>query len=93
MLITRARRLSCHDSQFSGYRAGIESMRSTVPKPIGARLNTEINNALASTPVKEKLTGFGYELVGGSSEQFEAFFRKENVKWSDVVRRSGARID
>jgi tripartite-type tricarboxylate transporter receptor subunit TctC len=43
-------------------------MPARVPKPISTRLNTEITKALASTPVKEKLSGFGYELVGGSSE-------------------------
>jgi len=64
-----------------------------VPKPIVARLNAEINKALVSQLAVEKLGGAGYELVGGSQEQFTAHVRKEIAKWADVVKRSGAKID
>lgn len=66
---------------------------SGVPKTIVARLNTEINNALASTTLKEKFSAISYELVGGTPEQFDAFVRKEIAKWADVIKRSGAKVD
>ena len=46
-----------------------------VPKAIGARLNAEINKALVAQTAKELLAGSGYELVGGTPEQFDAFLR------------------
>ena len=64
-----------------------------VAKPIVARLNKEINQALVSQLAVEKLGGSGYELVGGTQEQFTAHVKKEIAKWADVVKRSGAKID
>ena len=64
-----------------------------VPKAIIAKLNAEINKALAVPALREKFAAIGYELVGGTPEQFGAFARNEVVKWADVVKRSGAKID
>ena len=64
-----------------------------VPAGIVTRLNAEINKALASSAAKELLAGIGYELVGGTPEPFAAFVKKEVAKWTDVVKRSGARVD
>jgi tripartite-type tricarboxylate transporter receptor subunit TctC len=64
-----------------------------VPKTIVARLNAGINQVLASPALKEKYFAIGYELVGGTPEQFDAFVRKEIAKWADVVKRSGAKVD
>jgi tripartite-type tricarboxylate transporter receptor subunit TctC len=64
-----------------------------VPAPIVAALNAEVNKALVSTAAKERLGASGYELVGGSAEQFAALVRKETAKWGEVVRRTGAKID
>ena len=64
-----------------------------VPNPISARLNAEINSALAAAAVKELLAGNGYELVGGTPEQFTELVRKEIAKWADVVKRTGAKVD
>jgi tripartite-type tricarboxylate transporter receptor subunit TctC len=62
-------------------------------KPLVARLNTEINTALASSSAKERLGGVGYELVGGTTEQFTGLVKRELAKWADVVKRTGAKID
>jgi tripartite-type tricarboxylate transporter receptor subunit TctC len=64
-----------------------------VPKAIVARLNAEINKALATSAVREKLPEMGLELVGGTPEQFAAHIKRETAKWADVVKRSGAKID
>jgi tripartite-type tricarboxylate transporter receptor subunit TctC len=64
-----------------------------VAKGIVARLNAEINKALASTTMKDTIAAMGYELVGGTPEQFTAHVRKEIAKWADVVRRTGAKVD
>jgi tripartite-type tricarboxylate transporter receptor subunit TctC len=64
-----------------------------VPKPIIARLNAEINTALASQSAKERLAGSGYDLVGGTPEQFTELVSREIAKWADVVKRTGAKLD
>jgi tripartite-type tricarboxylate transporter receptor subunit TctC len=66
---------------------------SGVPNPIVLRLNTEINKALVSQSVQERLGGSGYDLVGGTSEQFAALIKRETVKWGDVIKRTGAKPD
>ena len=64
-----------------------------VPKTIVERLNAEVNTALASASAKEKLGSLGYDLVGGSTEQFTKLVRSEIAKWAEVVKRTGARLD
>jgi tripartite-type tricarboxylate transporter receptor subunit TctC len=64
-----------------------------VPKPIVARLNSEINKAIATQSLKEKFAQIGSESAGGTPEQFGALIRKESAKWAEVVKRSGAKVD
>jgi tripartite-type tricarboxylate transporter receptor subunit TctC len=64
-----------------------------VPKAIIARLNAELNKALATPSVRDKLPEMGLEIVGGTPEQYAAHIKSEAVKWADVVKRSGAKID
>lgn len=66
---------------------------SGVPKMIVERLNTEINKAVVSPAAKERLGAVGYELVGGTVEQFTALVNREITKWADVVKRTGAKVD
>ncbi len=64
-----------------------------VPKAIIARLNAELNKALATATVREKLPEMGLEIVGGTPEQYAAHIKSESVKWADVVKRAGAKVD
>ena len=63
------------------------------PKPIVTKLNTEINKALQSPTLKERYAAIEAEPVGGTPEQFAAFVKKETVKWAEVVKKSGAKLD
>ena len=64
-----------------------------VAKPVVAKMNAEVNRALQGPVLKEKFTGIGYEIVGGTPEQLTEFVRKEIAKFADIAKRSGARID
>jgi len=64
-----------------------------VPKAIIARLNAELNKALTTPSVRDKLPEMGLEIVGGTPEQYAAHIKSETVKWADVVKRSGAKVD
>jgi tripartite-type tricarboxylate transporter receptor subunit TctC len=63
------------------------------PPDIVRRLNTEIVKIINSPDVQKKLLELGAEPVGNSSEEFAALVKAEVVKWGDVVKKSGARID
>ena len=66
---------------------------AATPAPVIARINTEMNAALASSELKERLATQGVEARGGKPEEFAAFLRAEIPKWSKVVRDSGAKAD
>jgi len=63
------------------------------PPEIVKRLNVEIVKILNMPDVKEKILALGAEPVGDTSEQFTAYVKAEVVKWSDVVKKSGAKVD
>ena len=63
------------------------------PPEIVKRLNTEIVKIINMPDVREKLLALGAEPVGDTSEQFTAYVKTEVVKWSDVVKKSGAKVD
>ena len=64
-----------------------------VPKAIIAKLNAEINKAVATPTLKEKFAAIGSESAGGTPEQFGELIRKDSAKWAEVVQRSGAKVD
>jgi tripartite-type tricarboxylate transporter receptor subunit TctC len=64
-----------------------------MPPMILAKLNAEINRAIASSSLREKFATIGSEPMSGTPAQFGEFIRRENAKWADVVKRSGAKID
>jgi tripartite-type tricarboxylate transporter receptor subunit TctC len=59
------------------------------PKEIVARLNAEINKALASPELVEHLRSEGADVVGGTPEQFRAFLKSEVDRWAPVVKAAG----
>ena len=64
-----------------------------IPRAVVMKLNAEINRALVSAAVRERFAAIGAEPAPGSPEQFRELIRREDVKWREVVKRSGARID
>jgi tripartite-type tricarboxylate transporter receptor subunit TctC len=63
------------------------------PKPIVDRLYNEISKVLKLPDIRERLLRDGIEPVGSTPEQFTEHTIKEAVKWSKVVKDSGARVD
>jgi tripartite-type tricarboxylate transporter receptor subunit TctC len=62
-------------------------------RAIVTRLNNEINRALQSPVLKERYAAIQAEPVGGTPEQFAEYVKKETVKWAEVVKKSGAKLD
>jgi tripartite-type tricarboxylate transporter receptor subunit TctC len=63
------------------------------PPAIVQRLNMEINAILKDSGVKSALNAQGFELVGGTPEDFAKLIRSESTKWAPVIIKTGARID
>jgi tripartite-type tricarboxylate transporter receptor subunit TctC len=64
-----------------------------MPKEIVSRLNAEVRAALASPAVRERFKALGAETAPSTPEEFRELSRRETVKWAQVVKYSGARID
>jgi tripartite-type tricarboxylate transporter receptor subunit TctC len=63
------------------------------PRPIIDKLNQELNLALDDEGVRNKLMGMGSEILKSTPDEFAAFIRKENERWSKLVRDTGAQVD
>lgn len=63
------------------------------PASIVTRLNTEVNKVLKMKEVQEKIGAEGGDAQGSTPEEFAALIRSDIVKWGQVVKDSGAKID
>jgi tripartite-type tricarboxylate transporter receptor subunit TctC len=63
------------------------------PAPAVARIAREVAAALRSGPTRERMEQLGYAPVGGSPEEFAAFFAAELPRVAELVRISGASVD
>src|SRR5437762_3749950 len=59
------------------------------PHPIIQRLNTEINAILKDPSVKSALNAQGFDLIGGTPEDFANLIRSESEKWAPVIKKTG----
>jgi tripartite-type tricarboxylate transporter receptor subunit TctC len=63
------------------------------PKPIVARINKALNEALQSPQLVKSLNAAGADPVGGTSDAFARVVASDHAKWARVVKESGARVD
>jgi tripartite-type tricarboxylate transporter receptor subunit TctC len=61
-----------------------------LPKDVLAKIAGETQKAMADPEVRKRLGSQGFEVVGGTPEQFAAFIRAETQKWGEIVRLTGA---
>src|SRR5689334_1137590 len=66
---------------------------AATPAAIVQRLNAEINAILKDPDVKAKLNAQGFELIGGTPEDFARLIKSDSDKWAPVIAKTGARID
>jgi len=63
------------------------------PAPIVQRLNTEINAVLKLPDVVQKMHGFGFELIGGTPDDFAKLIHADVERWAPVIKRLGLKVD
>ena len=66
---------------------------SATPKDVIVKLNQEIAKAFRSADMRERLAREGTEVVAGSPEEFDIFFRAETAKWAQVIKQAGIQLD
>jgi tripartite-type tricarboxylate transporter receptor subunit TctC len=66
---------------------------SGTPAPVIAKLNSEYLRALHAPEVRERLEGFGFEVVGNTPEQFASRMRSESQRLARVIDESGAKLE
>ncbi|TMH06258.1 MAG: tripartite tricarboxylate transporter substrate binding protein [Betaproteobacteria bacterium] len=66
---------------------------AATPRAIIQRLNAEINAIVKDPAVKSALNAQGFELVGGTPEDFARLISSESGKWAPVIVKTGAKID
>lgn len=71
---------------------GLQAPAAT-PRPIIEQISAACDKVVHEPAVAAKLRDLGGEPVGGSPESFQKFIDAEIVKWADVVKRSGARVE
>lgn len=84
------------ESGLAGYEIGSWQgvfAPAATPPAIVRRLNTEIVKIINAPDVQAKLLGLGAEPVANTSDEFAALVKAEVIKWGDVVRKSGAKVD
>ena len=64
-----------------------------VPAPIAALLHREITAVLQIPLVRTRLTEEGGDVVGGTPGEFADFIARETVKWVQVVKAAGVKVE
>lgn len=84
------------ESGYPGFEAsvwyGFIAPAST-PKPIVSRLHDEVQKALQSKEVRDRLANAGGEVLPGSSEQFASLIRSERQRYAKLVREANIKPD
>lgn len=63
------------------------------PEPVVAKLHTALVEVLKEDDVKQRFDDLGAQAVGSTPAEFGAFLKKEDSKWSEVVRKGNIKID
>ena len=83
----------------SGYKDFVVSVwwgvmgPSAMPREVITYLNREIVAGLASPEMKERMQTMSAQPIGGTPEQFAAFFAAETKRWAPIVKASGAKAE
>jgi tripartite-type tricarboxylate transporter receptor subunit TctC len=84
------------ETGFPGFEAsvwyGLVAPAAT-PKPIVQKLHEEVQKALQSKEVRERMNAVGGEVVPGSSEMFTNLIRSERARYSKLVREANIQPD
>ncbi len=64
-----------------------------IPPAITARLNAEVVKMFADPPFAQRIIDQGQEPQSSTPAQLVAHMRAESVRWSDVIKRAGLKLE
>jgi len=63
------------------------------PADVIARINTDVNSAMADVAFKQNMQKQGLIIGGGSPAAFKSFIDTESRKWGAIINKAGIKID
>jgi tripartite-type tricarboxylate transporter receptor subunit TctC len=63
------------------------------PKPVIAKLNAEINAILKQPDIVTKMNAAGFDLIGGTPDDFRNLIQRETETWAPVIKKIGLKVD
>jgi tripartite-type tricarboxylate transporter receptor subunit TctC len=60
-----------------------------MPPEVVAKLNVAVNQVLADTAIKERITALGYDVAGGAPAAYTKLLETEIEKWRKVIKTAG----
>ena len=84
------------ESGFPGFEAsvwyGLVAPAAT-PKAVVARLHAEVQKALQTPEVRDRMTAVGGEVLPATAEQFGALIRSDHIRYAKVVQTANIKPD
>ena len=80
----------------AGYEAGVWfglTVPVATPRDVIARLNDAATRGVKAPDFVKRMTDLGYNIMGGSPEQMGDMLKAEVVRWTPIVKASGAKAD
>ena len=74
-------------------RPSLSAAPAKTPPEIVARLAREIDKAVKTPEVRERLNKSGVEVVGYGPEQTASFIKTEFEKYAKLLKESGAQVE
>ena len=103
LAVTTAKRMSLFpevptlaETVMPGFEAGAWQglmVPAGTPAAVVQRLNAEVNKALQSADMRDKLAVQGAEPLGSTPEEYGAYMRKELARWATVVKATGVTLE
>jgi tripartite-type tricarboxylate transporter receptor subunit TctC len=79
-----------------GYESGVWfglMVPAGTPKDVIARLNAEAVKGAKSPEFVKRMTDLGYNIIPGSADSMTDMIKQEIVRWTPIVKASGAKVD
>ncbi len=62
---------------------------TATPKAVILKINADVNKVLDSGDTRQKLTSQGFEVYGGTPEEFTATIKADTKTFADILRKAG----
>lgn len=65
---------------------------ASTPQPIVDKLSKELSRIIHISEINQRIAGFGYEPVGGTSDEFSDFVERDLDRWKKIIQANSIEI-